>query len=137
ERAGVSRAQRGTWAARPGAPGGPRPRREGRGPDRMCAMTVLVAYATHSGATRTLAETLAAALLADGLDTDLVYIHDHPHPRGAGSIRRHSPRSGASLSHRSRCGTSRARYSRHGSPCSIRCGTPRCALTPATSATSS
>src|SRR5699024_967261 len=86
ERAGVPRAQRGTWAARPGAPGGPRPRREGRAPDRMCAMTVLVAYATHSGATRTLAETLADALRADGLDADLVDIEDGPDPRGVDAV---------------------------------------------------
>ncbi|HLQ81498.1 MAG TPA: flavodoxin domain-containing protein [Brachybacterium sp.] len=49
-------------------------------------MTVLVAYATHSGATRTLAETLADALRADGLDTDLVDIEDHPDPSGADAV---------------------------------------------------
>ena len=43
-------------------------------------MTVLVAYATHSGATRTLAETLAAALTADGLDVDLADIAESPDP---------------------------------------------------------
>ncbi|MGP9612668.1 MULTISPECIES: flavodoxin domain-containing protein [unclassified Brachybacterium] len=43
-------------------------------------MTVLVAYATHSGATRTLAETLAAALRAAGLEADLIDIEDSPDP---------------------------------------------------------
>ncbi|MDN5900505.1 MAG: flavodoxin domain-containing protein [Brachybacterium sp.] len=43
-------------------------------------MTVLVAYATHSGATRTLAETLAEALRADELEVDLVDIADDPDP---------------------------------------------------------
>lgn len=45
-------------------------------------MTVLVAYATHSGATRTLAETLTAALRATGLEVDLADIEDHPDPDG-------------------------------------------------------
>lgn len=43
-------------------------------------MTVLVAYATHSGATRTLAETLAAALRAAGLEVDLTDIENSPDP---------------------------------------------------------
>ncbi|WP_394214977.1 flavodoxin domain-containing protein [Brachybacterium vulturis] len=43
-------------------------------------MTVLVAFATHSGATRTLAETLAAALRADELEVDLVDIAEDPDP---------------------------------------------------------
>lgn len=49
-------------------------------------MTVLVAYATHSGATRTLAETLAAALQAYGLDTDLVDIAESPDPTGYDAV---------------------------------------------------
>ena len=49
-------------------------------------MTVLVAYATHSGATRTLAETLAAALRADGMATDLVDIADGPDPGGYDAV---------------------------------------------------
>ena len=49
-------------------------------------MTVLVAYATHSGATRTLAETLAAALRADGLEVDLVDIADGPDPAGYDAV---------------------------------------------------
>src|SRR5699024_8691219 len=80
------RAQCGSWAVRRRRSRGPRPRRGGRAPDRMCAMTVLVAYATHSGATRTLAETLADALRADGLDADLVDIEDHPDPSGADAV---------------------------------------------------
>ena len=49
-------------------------------------MTVLVAYATHSGATRTLAETLTAALVADGLVVDLVDIADAPDPAGYDAV---------------------------------------------------
>ena len=45
-------------------------------------MTVLVAYATHSGATRTLAETLQDALRAEGLETDLVDLEESPDPAG-------------------------------------------------------
>ena len=49
-------------------------------------MTVLVAYATHSGATRTLAETLAAALRAERLEVDLVDIEDSPAPAGYDAV---------------------------------------------------
>ncbi|AXK46646.1 flavodoxin domain-containing protein [Brachybacterium saurashtrense] len=49
-------------------------------------MTVLVAYATHSGATRTLAETLAAALRAEGLEADLVDLEEHPDPDGHDAV---------------------------------------------------
>ena len=49
-------------------------------------MTVLVAYATHSGATRTLAETLADALRADGLEADVVDIEDGPDPSGVDAV---------------------------------------------------
>lgn len=49
-------------------------------------MTVLVTYATHSGATRTLAETLTAALVADGLVVDLVDIADAPDPAGYDAV---------------------------------------------------
>lgn len=49
-------------------------------------MTVLVAFATHSGATRTLAETLTAALRADGLAVDLVDIEERPDPAGYDAV---------------------------------------------------
>ena len=49
-------------------------------------MTALVAYATHSGATRTLAETLAAALREAGTDCDLVDIADAPDPTGYDAV---------------------------------------------------
>ncbi|MGO1259671.1 MAG: flavodoxin domain-containing protein [Brachybacterium sp.] len=49
-------------------------------------MTVLVAYATHSGATRTLAETLTAALRATGLEVDLTDIADSPDPTGYDAV---------------------------------------------------
>lgn len=43
-------------------------------------MTVLVAYATHSGATRTLADTLVAALTDEGLEALAVDVEDVPDP---------------------------------------------------------
>lgn len=43
-------------------------------------MTVLVAYATHSGATRTLAETIAETLVGEGVAADVVDIEDAPDP---------------------------------------------------------
>jgi len=43
-------------------------------------MTVLVTYATHSGATRTLAETLLAALVEDGASAELVDVATGPDP---------------------------------------------------------
>jgi menaquinone-dependent protoporphyrinogen oxidase len=49
-------------------------------------MTALVAYATHSGATRTLAETLAAALREAGTDCDLVDIDEAPDPAGYDAV---------------------------------------------------
>ena len=49
-------------------------------------MTVLVAYATHSGATRTLAETLTTALRAVGLEADLADIEDSPDPAGYDAV---------------------------------------------------
>lgn len=49
-------------------------------------MTVLVVYATHSGATRTLAETLAEALTAYGLDVDLADVQDSPDPAGHDAV---------------------------------------------------
>ncbi|HEX7350063.1 flavodoxin domain-containing protein [Brachybacterium sp.] len=45
-------------------------------------MTLLVAYATHSGATRTLAETVAASLRAEGFQVELADIADGPDPAG-------------------------------------------------------
>lgn len=52
----------------------------------MPRMTALVAYATHSGATRTLAETLAAALRESGTDCDLVDLEDAPDPAGYDAV---------------------------------------------------
>lgn len=49
-------------------------------------MTALVAYATHSGATRTLAETLADALRGAGLDCELVGIEEAPDPAGYDAV---------------------------------------------------
>lgn len=49
-------------------------------------MTALVAYATHSGATRTLAETLTDALREAGLDCELVDIEDAPDPAGYDAV---------------------------------------------------
>ena len=49
-------------------------------------MTALVAYATHSGATRTLAETLAAALREAGIDCDLADIEEAPDPAGYDAV---------------------------------------------------
>ena len=49
-------------------------------------MTALVAYATHSGATRTLAETLADALREAGLDCELVDIEEGPDPSGYDAV---------------------------------------------------
>lgn len=46
----------------------------------MGPMTVLVAYATHSGATRTLAETIAEALVGVGLHAVAADIADDPDP---------------------------------------------------------
>lgn len=43
-------------------------------------MTVLIAYATHSGATRTLAETLAATLVEEGIAASAVDIAEDPDP---------------------------------------------------------
>ncbi|MGY5766134.1 flavodoxin domain-containing protein [Brachybacterium sp. DNPG3] len=43
-------------------------------------MTVLVAYATHSGATRTLAEAIAETLVAEGTAAEAVDIEDAPDP---------------------------------------------------------
>jgi menaquinone-dependent protoporphyrinogen oxidase len=43
-------------------------------------MTVLIAYATHSGATRTLAETLAATLVEEGVPAAALDIADAPDP---------------------------------------------------------
>ena len=43
-------------------------------------MSVLLAYATHSGATRTLAETLATTLQGEGLEIELADIADAPDP---------------------------------------------------------
>ncbi|GAA1488924.1 flavodoxin domain-containing protein [Brachybacterium sacelli] len=45
-------------------------------------MTVLVAYATHSGATRTVAETLVETLRAEGLDPVLADVAEDPDPAG-------------------------------------------------------
>lgn len=45
-------------------------------------MTVLVAYATHSGATRTLAETLVETLREEGLSPVLADIAEDPDPSG-------------------------------------------------------
>jgi menaquinone-dependent protoporphyrinogen oxidase len=49
-------------------------------------MTALVAYATHSGATRTLAETLAASLRDAGIVCDLVDLEDAPDPSGYDAV---------------------------------------------------
>ena len=49
-------------------------------------MTVLVAYATHSGATRTLAETLTDALRSEGLEVELVDLADEPDPGGCDAV---------------------------------------------------
>ena len=46
----------------------------------MTGMTVLVAYATHSGATRTLAETIDATLRELGVEAELADISDGPDP---------------------------------------------------------
>ena len=43
-------------------------------------MTVLVTYATHSGATLTLAETIAETLTAAGVATEVVDVNDGPDP---------------------------------------------------------
>lgn len=43
-------------------------------------MTVLVAYATHSGATQTLAETLVATLGEEGVFAELVDVITDPDP---------------------------------------------------------
>lgn len=43
-------------------------------------MTVLVAYATHSGATKTLAETIVATLLETGAPAELVDVVTDPDP---------------------------------------------------------
>ena len=43
-------------------------------------MTVLVAYATHSGATQTLAETLVATLGEEGVSAELVDVSTDPDP---------------------------------------------------------
>lgn len=43
-------------------------------------MTVLVAYATHSGATQTLAETLVATLGEEGVSAELVDVTTDPDP---------------------------------------------------------
>ena len=52
----------------------------------MPHMTALVAYATHSGATRTLAETLADALRGAGLDCELVDLEEAPDPAGYDAV---------------------------------------------------
>lgn len=49
-------------------------------------MSVLVAYATHSGATRTLAETLARTLREEGVEVELVDIADAPDPSGHDAV---------------------------------------------------
>lgn len=49
-------------------------------------MTALVAFATHSGATRTLAETLADSLREAGLPCDLVDIAEGPDPAGYDAV---------------------------------------------------
>lgn len=43
-------------------------------------MTVLVTYATHSGATLTLAETIAETLTAAGITTEVVDVNEGPDP---------------------------------------------------------
>ena len=52
----------------------------------MPRLTALVAYATHSGATRTLAETLADALRDAGLDCELVDLEEAPDPSGYDAV---------------------------------------------------
>lgn len=49
-------------------------------------MSVLVAYATHSGATRTLAETVAASLTEQDVEVDLVDLEDAPDPAGHDAV---------------------------------------------------
>ena len=49
-------------------------------------MSALIAYATHSGATRTLAETLADALRTAGLEVVLVDIAESPDPAGHDAV---------------------------------------------------
>ena len=50
------------------------------------SMSVLLAYATHSGATRTIAETLAGALRAEGLTVELVDVEEGPDPSGHDAV---------------------------------------------------
>jgi menaquinone-dependent protoporphyrinogen oxidase len=49
-------------------------------------MTVLVAYATHSGATRTLAETLVAAFTDVGVPAEAVDVTADPDPTGYDAV---------------------------------------------------
>ena len=49
-------------------------------------MSVLVAYATHSGATRTLAETLAATLEERGVAVELADLQEGPDPAGHDAV---------------------------------------------------
>ncbi|WP_114856244.1 flavodoxin domain-containing protein [Brachybacterium sp. YJGR34] len=49
-------------------------------------MTVLVTYATHSGATATLAETLADTLRREGLEVELVDVAEAPDPAAADAV---------------------------------------------------
>lgn len=55
-------------------------------PGTMSGMTALVAYATHSGATRTLAETLVGALTEQGVDCALVDLAEAPDPAGYDAV---------------------------------------------------
>lgn len=49
-------------------------------------MTVLVTYATHSGATRTLAETITETLTAAGITVEVVDVNDGPDPSGYDAV---------------------------------------------------
>lgn len=46
----------------------------------MSAMSVLIAYATHSGATETLAETMRETLVAAGIAAEKISVDENPDP---------------------------------------------------------
>lgn len=55
-------------------------------PATLTAMSILVAYATHSGATRTLADAIVAQLRKMGIAGEAVDVRDDPDPSGHDAV---------------------------------------------------